>query len=97
LLTKSAAFCDAVYGVNDNGAESARVAALIATRRGSPGGSLLDVSRGKGGHRAHLREWLDVERVDFDPGMVKAVRAKIYGASFVESHEGGGALMVRPS
>ncbi|HET7011855.1 MAG TPA: class I SAM-dependent methyltransferase [Anaerolineales bacterium] len=79
MYDKSARWYDAIYSFKDYAAEAVILRGLIESRRGSPGGALLDVACGTGEHLRHLRAYFTVEGIDINESMLAVAREKLPG------------------
>jgi SAM-dependent methyltransferase len=76
MFARSQQLYDAIYTWKNYQKEAARITAIVAAHKTSPGNALLDVCCGTGGHFPHLRATFAIEGVDLDPGMLAVARAK---------------------
>jgi SAM-dependent methyltransferase len=85
VFLHSQRYYDAIYGGKDYATEAAHVKQLIATKKRSDGGALLDVACGTGNHVPYLRGDFAYEGLDLDPGMLAIARERFPGVPF---HQG---------
>lgn len=79
MFTRTASFYDAIYEWKNYAKEADRLREFIAEHCRSGGRALLDVAIGTGGHVPRLREFFDVDGLDFDRHMLDIVGAKYPG------------------
>lgn len=84
MLTKSAAFYDAIYDFKDYHAEAQKVHTLIQQHNISGGNTLLNVGCGTGAHDVYLREHYSITGLDLDAGMLAIARERLPELRFVE-------------
>ncbi len=76
MFDKSAELYDLFYDWKDYRAEAEKVRELVAARN-PDARTLLDVACGTGSHLVHLRDWLAVEGLDLDPGLLTVAARRL--------------------
>ena len=85
MQSESAFIYDKIYAWKDYKGESEIVHQIIQTHKKSPGNDLLDIACGTGKHLQYLKEYYQVEGLDFSNEMIQVARQNFPDIVFYEA------------